>query len=573
MRSRLSAALATLRTQLEPDERAPAWLLLAGVPGVRAAGAKGLVLWGLGVRPFELAAAGLLLGCALLLGLRWLLGGSPDPIPVGATSATALELEQAPQGAESASTADPRPQRTAFAPALPAPGPSAAMAALTGRLLGPDGLPAPSLDVTIEFGDTALQLRTDEAGLFEGALPTGIERIAVRASGPAQAFLDVRRRLGANAPHLLGDLAMRCGAAVSGRVVTELGEPIPGVRVSAHAPEVFHEVPIPSLGPQRPLVASTRTDNTGAFSLGGIEGGAYCLWAELPSFGFQATANVELALETHLDGLILRREPSPFEAFRVEAVDESGVPVGLGTVELYGQLELWDPVEADGSSYTWVGPRPVLWNLTTVSGTHAFAGLPNFERDLAPNPPVGASAVWTARIELERLQAFDLEVTDSAGRPLPAFGVQVLTNSPFESTAAGAAGIARLQAPPKGYALYVEHRGSTHRVGAFEAHDGTPKRFQLPSTSLTRVLVRAGGEPLAGATVTLHASTHADDAYRGDPVPRRAAPQPLAEFLTDATGHFERGSDLGRRRRLRRRASRRLAPGVVRSLRRSELPR
>lgn len=167
---------------------------------------------------------------------------------------------------------------------------------LTGRMVNERGEPIPDGFIEVTQRSCFSEHKVDGDGRFELDLPSG-EALELVLRSPAA--LEIRRREEPGTPgevRDLGDLIARSGLAVSGRVVSPQGGPVPGARV--WLPRTGSEGPVLSWA-RRDLLQAV-TDPDGRFRLTGLSPGPTVLRVDAAGF---ARSHVDLTLPAEPPGI------------------------------------------------------------------------------------------------------------------------------------------------------------------------------------------------------------------------------------------------------------------------------
>jgi hypothetical protein len=180
-------------------------------------------------------------------------------------------------------------------PARNRPGTAAQTAVIRGRVLiaGTDiGVRKARVSLTPETGAPQDPIYTDSEGRFEFSSIAPGRYIAaawksgwVEAKFGARTYWDRHVGLGATAGAIIEDvqLPLQKGAAISGRVVSEGGEPLVGMRVAVGRVVVRNGRPqVESVG------VGTETDDLGEYRVGGLPAGAFVVSV----FGFPPPSSI-----------------------------------------------------------------------------------------------------------------------------------------------------------------------------------------------------------------------------------------------------------------------------------------
>jgi protocatechuate 3,4-dioxygenase beta subunit len=207
--------------------------------------------------------------------------------------------------------------------------------AVEGRVIDEKGDPVPGATVCT-YPRERNQTSTDEEGRFRlGQLDPTKER--TRVSALMQGYVTASVRIGPEDAATPLEIVLNRGSSVAGRVVTRDGAPVPGATVSVG----YYPA---STGP-----LSTRTDETGSFSVDVVPQGSQSVWAlrkgyaagqehfELPDEGPQVNG-IQIVLEPgqRVVGVVLDEDGDPLPGAQItpESADfNRGAPgfVGPGT--------------------------------------------------------------------------------------------------------------------------------------------------------------------------------------------------------------------------------------------------
>jgi hypothetical protein len=162
-----------------------------------------------------------------------------------------------------------QPARDNAAPAAPS-------VTISGRVVAGDtGDPLRNARVAVTGGTAAAPVvLSDAEGRFTVSTSAGPHTIVASKSGYAQSRLTV------NAPAAAVELGLPRGAAISGRVVDQFGDPVMSVRVAAESP---------SSAASRNSLASTTTDDRGEYRLAGLAAGSVVVTVTTTMAGITTT--------------------------------------------------------------------------------------------------------------------------------------------------------------------------------------------------------------------------------------------------------------------------------------------
>ena len=327
---------------------------------------------------------------------------------------------------------------------------------------------------SIEAADGSFEIPVEADALF----------IAVDAPGRFPWSSDLV--LGSGGEYDLGELALELDRSITGRVVDRLsGAPVADAWVSfSPRPRGPHYAYVSLARP-----AGTRTDEDGAFLLGGLPAGAVRVrvWAQ----GYPRKY-VEVG----------------------EAVDRLDVELGAGAT-IAGSFALPDGTPAAGSIFVHYLTGGSAWGEPVADGTFRWDGLSDGEYRLTPKSKAGRMASRTVEIRdgesvegirftvdpggtlsgavtgLRSVEAATITVANEDGRAVRRSmfgnGAYVLRGVPKDAATATATSAGRTLARP----VRLDERGEASADWDFSA------RGRLAGT------VTAGGRPLAGLVLTV----------------------------------------------------------------------
>ncbi|HEX5050843.1 MAG TPA: hypothetical protein VFZ65_03645 [Planctomycetota bacterium] len=489
-------------------------------------------------------AAILLAGLAL--GLAWLFGeGATEPnaansphTPAAPPAEAAADVTIDVAAVPAASTAQPD-TTTRTEVAVPTPPAANRDATLRGRCVDADGVPIAGCSVTLN-GWGANSERTD-AWLRDHATPpewtnppaqtTGDDgtfsftfwppppfQFALRLGKEGRAARNGRwSKIDEGSTVEVGDVAMQPGVRLTGRVVDEVGKPMPGVLVNARAKEPGGGARFEMGRVGAETTNQARTKDDGTFELRyWLAPGRYSLYS-LANYKQTDLGEVDLSADRPLEDvtLVLASKPAvPTIAGRV--LDENGQPVRGAYIHCL-----------ESASSASMG-----FSRTTSGGSGAFTierdeGAPaevfvKAERDGYDSAKTASSVPWgTADVEL-RLQrggSLTVHVTDEANQPVENYTVRVIprntgrfssddprvrAHGPYVDGTTTIPGITVGQ-----WTVMVEFPSATAlltRIEQIEITTRSGARIDLRAeTAKTRTLrvIDASGEPVAGTKVQL----------------------------------------------------------------------
>ena len=349
----------------------------------------------------------------------------------------------------------------------------AGTAVIRGRVLSADsGTPIRRAQVRATSGGGRAHITsTDSEGRFElRDLPAGRWEISASKAGYVSLRYGQRRPFEAGRPIELADaqtlervdVSLPRGAAITGRVFDEFGDPVAGARVQVMRYQIVQ-------GARRltPSGGGDQSDDTGAFRLFGLMPGDYYVSATVralpvddpndamsyaPTY-FPGTGNLAEAQRVTVslseEQSNINFSLSPVRTVRISgvALDSMGAPLNNGMLNLNsgdgnalpGMFGGGTRVRADGS-FTMVNVAPGSYTLTAVGGMRgggrgggggAVAGGGDPDIELASMPLfVGSEDLTGLTIVTGRGATLSGVVTSQGGaaRP-PANGIQVETQS------------------------------------------------------------------------------------------------------------------------------------------------
>lgn len=338
-------------------------------------------------------------------------------------------------------------------------------ASISGRVVeAGNGTPISDAQVTVmpvqstpTFAQPPLSVRTDAGGRFTiGGLQPGRYRVAAQKSGYAFAFgpgAAASVEVAAGQEHGV-DLSLERGAAITGRVVSENGEPLVNLRVMAMRQLVADprvtESRRGAIGPI-PAGPGVQTNDLGEFRLFGLPAGEYYVQVS-PGFEFgrAATQPARTLVPTYFpdatdpgsaqtilvaagqtsDAIVIRMADAP--AFQVSGivVDETGRPVANAMVRLdpdsetgprfsYGRLPLQAHTSAVGAfsignvttaTYTLIAIPPLVMS-TRTEARPAVGGISFSSESSSASGPISGSG----RVSSESRNGVTTQYRDDLG--------------------------------------------------------------------------------------------------------------------------------------------------------------
>ncbi|HEY4575335.1 MAG TPA: carboxypeptidase regulatory-like domain-containing protein, partial [Thermoanaerobaculia bacterium] len=384
-------------------------------------------------------------------------------------------------------------------------------AAVEGRVLSPEGRPVPGAEVSVlepsqnDFSFSSLRATTDGDGQYriEG-IPPGKRTLEARAEGYRRAVRDVE----ASARTATADFNLERGLEVSGRVVDDGGNPVPGARLRLMAGR--------SISAEAPQALSGAD---GAFRLTGLQDGTYTL--RVSKAGYTAAdlrgQTVTLA-GASVSGLEVRLSGGGTITGRLTGLEFSQ----LSRVRVWAQSEFNSGQVDPEGTYRISHLPPDDWTVTAVvpdTPLHAEGHV-----KLEPGVP-------EVRLDLNFGGGHTLAgVVLSNGEPLAGASLllsrrQTVTQQSAVSDHEGSFRFGGLEDGAYGLDVTTP-KGARHHESVELAGDQTI-RVELRTASLAgRVIDAEDSSPVAGAAITL-ASLRPED-----------LPAPFSDVTTDAHGAF-----------------------------------
>lgn len=340
----------------------------------------------------------------------------------------------------------------------------------------------------------------------------------------------------------LGDLVLHPGGALHGSVVDPDGLPVAGCGVTVYGRAVSES----SVGGMRVSRRSglgagkTTTDAEGRFSLGGLLAGDVRVLAETPDKLHKGESGlVEVRQGEESYGLVILAKPVP-QTERIEGIvlDPEGRPVPLASVDARYR-SFW----SSGSMGVTADREGRFRILVLSSADHTL---------VAEDPrdrwgPVRIEGVEPGELALELrfadLGSFQVRLVDAAGQPLERASLAVRLVDDYDvlewrSNIELEEGLASLRLPAESFRLEVKADGYDKLQAGPFGPSSMSGVLELALEALPGVTgtVTADGEPLEGASVTVHLRARGRTLHNGFPV--NFEPKPKSRATTDAEGRF-----------------------------------
>jgi protocatechuate 3,4-dioxygenase beta subunit len=446
---------------------------------------------------------------------------------------------------------------------------------VSGRLLDEHGQGVPCVRVTLRLlGDKTGSHGSDVLcqRLFGESIGTGRFRVAGvpkdrwELHGEPAGYEPFQQSLPADSAGAvdLGDIVLRRGAALAGRVTDADGHPVAGAEVLARMSVRVDGV----AGPDRAAATlklrvnsndrfwepSVRTEADGRFVLSG-------LWPQVDSFRITARANdldpacVDDVPPGAQDVELVLQPRATWRLQLADAADHRPMSgVSLKVWRMVEKSEDWaSSIEPQRDGDDWLLPGAGRWR------TRVIASAPGHATTITDLPGLGAGESRQQLIELPRELAVDGRVVDETGAPVAQAGVRLrppasrddYANLPERLGVSGADGRFHIgQLSPGDWSCTASAAGHLPRVRPLtvslaEGKTPPPLELVLPAGGrISGVLRDAGGAPVPRVTVTAkckdQASFVAVFAVDGAPQPTgKDQPRSLdARSSTGADGHF-----------------------------------
>ncbi len=354
-------------------------------------------------------------------------------------------------------------------------------AQVVGRLVGPGRKPSPGLVAVVELDGRAAQLVGDALRTEAGAdgrfrlvgLPPGAHALGVRAEGfaPRRVELSVARKRDPTVD--LGDIELKRGLTIRGRVVDVDGRGVAAARVLGF------------FAGESATLPDATADWDGSFVLAGLEPGTH--WLDVTAAG-HGGAKRQVAAGSQ--DVVITLAPAGTLAGRV--VDERGSAIEAFTVLARATAPRGDivisqaPLAVEASD-----GRFVLEDLAEgdyVVEAYAAGRRPGSSEAVSVRP---GRAVDVGRIRLEMGATVRGVVVDAGGVPIAAADVMALgptrSRSPIPRGASGLDGGFELQGVPFGVVdICAQHPDFASGKATVEVEPGAP-------AASARVVLSAGG--------------------------------------------------------------------------------
>lgn len=337
----------------------------------------------------------------------------------------------------------------------------------------------------------------------------------------------------------LGDIVLGPAGRVRGRVTDEQGQPIAMAEVRAVQGLVsdesarFH-------GPPE-AISQVSTGNDGTFELDGVPVGPVRVWAGSTSSFWSSSDVIEVNAGAIASGVELVVRPIPPEhVIDVAVVDPDGKPVAGAEVR-YMRRGGRSPGEGLG-----VADSSGRWRLIAEERVRHDLRARASEGELRPGRIEGIEpGSGEVVITLGSPKNLRVLVRDSDGAPIAGARGRAVEHSAFGELehpliAGDDEGTLSLALPLDPFDVAVNAEGFRPARLAALAPADAGEELTLVLTRLPRAvgLVHHGGEPIAGARVSLHAAPPQGSGLSVHGLPARFEPVPVASAVTADDGSF-----------------------------------
>lgn len=463
-------------------------------------------------------AAGALM-TAVGLGVWWGVGRASAPVtlaraegnPPEARPAKPLQGEvesaDAPPSAREAMPARSEAPAAARVEAAPPAAPEPA-SRLVGRVVDEDLVPLSAVRV-FQVGEPRCATRTGADGAFDlDVLPgEGACTLRFEASGRATRQLDSTLRAGEAKE--LGDVVLKPGGRLRGRVFGPTGSSFEGADVSVTAPDLWGSLEAARVrGPFAELKLTAVSCPDGRFEVEGVGVGPMRAWAGAPGMRWAVSAPIEVGADQTTEEVELHLEPAHRDdRITGQVLSPEGEPVP------HARLGCWEHAGGGGTSFSLETDSEGRFELAAKRGRLYDVSASDPAGRWSPRRQKGITP-GTEELELRFAEArwIEIRALDSRGAPVESFEPSMCTPDGAETLLSanpaehgGASAPARLLVPSETFLVRVDARG-------FRLADQGPFLSEEAPSELAFVLepepgvhgrVLSHGAPLAGARVRL----------------------------------------------------------------------
>lgn len=423
--------------------------------------------------------------------------------------------------------------------------PKAAVTGIAGRCVTAQGIPVAAVEISTRYISSKHRAKSGADGAFELEMPDafGSQNYHFAASGRGIAFQLFSGTVTKGKVTQLGDVVLRPGGSVAGKVLDAFGAPVAGVVVSAYgidmpqreAVELIEQI---SEHPQEPNV---RTAHDGTFVLMGLAPGIHRIFATYPMHLPAVSGPLEVRAGQEAYGLELRLERIALERYlRVRALDASGAP--SAGANLYYSGKVRSSSRSGTANFDEHGRFQLLArrgerfevSLRDELGTGTLAMVEDID------PADGEVILRPGDLKTISLIARGIEAKPILGE----FSIHLLRESNADLLSVLRVkpkpdGQVQVPLPPSPFMLQVMAEDyKMARLGPFTP-SSCPQALevQLQAAPMLRGRVTFHGKPVAGASVAIYPEAKGKTTHNGFPV--RVEPQSVERTKTDANGEYK----------------------------------
>ncbi len=420
---------------------------------------------------------------------------------------------------------------------------------LKARFLDEGGKPVAGVRLRPRWSSRTLQVRSDSQGRIEFPFGSdnGHESGSVVYAHPSIASDVIGFALRPGTTLDLGDIHVRAGGALSGRVVDGFGQALVGANVQVAGAEKV----TPSGGG---IVSSTttslgaaegKTDEDGRFRFTGLRAGNIRVKVRAKQGLHTAQSGwVPIKSGQESQGLLIVA-PELGREKRIEGYvyDPDGKPVAHAEVGAR-----YKTFASGGSWNTHTDSKGFFRLVTSVDTGHDLKFEAPRKHDWAPimraNVQPGSSEL---RISFLATQLFNLRVQDSNGEAISGYNCSVLDAQEeevlqsMEQTAEGGSGL-KLRIPDSPAVLCVTASGfatKSVKIAKGSLSEGSELSVVMEGMPGVRGLVMHNGKPVSGAQVVLQAKARGKSTYNGFPVRFDGRSKSTARTASDGTFYLD----------------------------------
>jgi RNA polymerase sigma-70 factor (ECF subfamily) len=342
----------------------------------------------------------------------------------------------------------------------------------------------------------------------------------------------------------LGDIHLAPGGSVAGFVLDEKGAPVRGAQVQVVSPEMTRDVEESRrLGPyssESHPVGTTHAD--GSFRIDGVHLKPVRVWAGTDDTRWSYTEPIDLAANSLRSDVELRLQPlQPIDLISGVVLAPDGNAVPGAEVRYVGRIR--------GSTYSGsfkTGKDGRFRHRVQVEGSHDF----HARDDKSRWPDAAALAVEPGTLDLvlqfPTPRWIEISVHNTDGGSIEEFSASVESSDRQHtivpaSIETHAKGRVAILVPAEPFVVEVRARGHGNALLGPWSPDAAPasESCKLETLPGVRGQVRANGEPVANAKVSLHEIADATTQIVQNGFLMRLHPSPEDTTTTDPQGFFQ----------------------------------